>query len=65
MMENEKRMVEKESINKDRISEEFRLQIKHMPYYKITQKNLENPNDHLYAVVTPVDNMETFQKKYF
>ncbi|HWO96077.1 MAG TPA: hypothetical protein VNM45_07050 [Bacillus sp. (in: firmicutes)] len=64
-MENEKRIIENGSVRKDRIFEEFRLQIKHMPHYKVIQKNLENPNDNLYAVVTPVDNMEAFQKKYF
>ena len=64
-MEHEKRIIEKGSVNKDRVSEEFRLQIKHMPYYKVIQKNLEDPNDKVYAVVTPVDNMEAFQKKCF
>ncbi|WP_078410917.1 hypothetical protein [Priestia abyssalis] len=64
-MENEKRIMGEGSVKGNRVSEEFRLQIKQMPYYQIIQKKFENPNDHLYAVVTPVDNMETFQKKYF
>lgn len=64
-MENEKRIMDKEMVNNGRVSEEFRLQIKQMPYYQIIHKNIENPNDHVYAVVTPVDNMEMFQKKYF
>ncbi|MDQ0242993.1 hypothetical protein J2S09_000529 [Bacillus fengqiuensis] len=64
-MENEKRIMEQGSVEKDRVAEEFRLQLKQRPYYQIIQKNIGNPSDHVYAVVTPVDNMEMFQKKYF
>lgn len=64
-MENEKRIMEEGSFKENGISGEFRLQVKQMPYYQIIQKTIENPSDHLYAVVTPVDNMEMFQKKYF
>jgi hypothetical protein len=42
------------------LSEGLKKETKHISYNKIIQTNIKDSNDNIYAVVTPVNNMNYF-----
>ncbi|MBD1381900.1 hypothetical protein [Metabacillus arenae] len=60
-MRNEKRLITNGKINKNLVLfGELKKDIKHTPCYKVILSNMKDSNDNLYAVVTPVKNMNSY-----
>jgi hypothetical protein len=64
VIKNEKTMIEKQQMKEEGAFDQFKAEIRHLPHYKIVHDNINHSNDYVYAVVTPVDNMELSLKKH-